>query len=258
MDPGGRPRGCCASLLVAGPARRVRQRTSEADLHARRVVENTHTGRYGAEEPSIKAPQDRAVLDQAAQRVSAQRDPPAVAGKLKLEVRRQATLHPRIRPRSWGQAQAGQRQTRRVGAESVTRKVTGPRGSGAGRRTSEARSGIGRHAGCSSRESVAEVGEMHLSRSRGRARGNPQEADAKGWPEASHPPLTRRDRVAASERVRGQRRASEQRTRVCLLGSQDPGRTDGRRPGSLRSLALNKRGLSESWRGVVLRTTSKP
>jgi hypothetical protein len=33
-------------------------------------------------------------------------------------------------------------------------------------------SGVGRHAGCSCRESVAEVGETHLSRRRGEARGN--------------------------------------------------------------------------------------
>jgi hypothetical protein len=50
------------------------------------------------------------------------------------------------------------------------RNVTWPQGCGARR---ERDLGIGQHIGCSCRESVAEVGETHLFRRRGEARGNP-------------------------------------------------------------------------------------
>jgi hypothetical protein len=70
-----------------------------------------------------------------------------VVARPKLEVRRQAKLH-RI---AWaeGHGAARSRGTRRAG------------------------SGVGQHSGCSCRESVAEVGETHLLRRRGEARGNP-------------------------------------------------------------------------------------
>jgi hypothetical protein len=73
-----------------------------------------------------------------------------VVARPKLEVRRQAKLH--LVP----------------GTErGVVARLRGAKGAG---------SGIGQHSGCSCRESVAEVGEAHLFRRRGEARGNPWRA----------------------------------------------------------------------------------
>jgi hypothetical protein len=101
--------------------------------------------------------------------------------------------------------------------------------------------GVGRPVGCSCRESVAEVGETHLSgspvtASSSRKRGSSREAVADGWPVSSSQSLTRRDGLGAGERVRGSAARVTNERNVAGLGSViarswAPGRTDGRRPG---------------------------
>lgn len=184
------------AAVAAGPGDRQRERGSNAELErggrdrGRQRPSCTLGARPKKPPPgstvwrsSIKLRRDQAVLDRK-----------RVAAELKLEVRRQAKLHP-------------------------SRRESG-------------RSGVGRHAGCSCRELVAEVGETHLSRRHGEARGNSR-GSGRGRDSSKRPTgygggephtpgpaglMTRREGLAASDRVRGEGRASEQRTRPSLPG----------------------------------------
>jgi hypothetical protein len=104
-----------------------------------------------------------------------------VAGMLKLEVRRQAKLHPMVRRR---QLEAGASSARRSPADRrrpERRDVERDRG------RKVARSGIGQQTECSCRASVAEVGETHLSRravKRGATRESPSGEMARSDPPA--------------------------------------------------------------------------
>ena len=130
-------------------ARWSRERTSEAELPCSREAEKAKRGRHGAEGLSIGALyQDRAVSDGSGEWASAH---DALLGLW--------------RSRSWRFA-----VKRSLYHGARERRVTGPQGHGARR---ERGSGIGQTTGCSCRESVAEVGEAHLSRRHGEARGNP-------------------------------------------------------------------------------------
>jgi len=114
-------------LLTKGPwqRRRVGQRASEATSRARFAAEKAATGRHRAEELSIGAPPGPrgALFDASVRGLGSGRTPGRSRGRwLKLEGRRQATLHPWICRRS--------NDRRRIGA--AEREVT-PRGALHGR-----------------------------------------------------------------------------------------------------------------------------
>jgi hypothetical protein len=77
-----------------GVARWARQRTSEAKLHARRAADKAAVGKHGVKEPRIEAPKGHAVLDQDRAEPRLRPIDLGVVATLKLEVRRQAKLHP--------------------------------------------------------------------------------------------------------------------------------------------------------------------
>jgi hypothetical protein len=188
-------KGAKAHPGKAGIAGWSRQRASEATLHARRAADKATVGKHGARGlRSRSSPETRGARIERALGASALGDRPKGCGSLpKLEVRRQAKLHPMVR-RAVVRAGRKPRMSdhRRVGAGQ---KVAGSKGFVAG---GDARSGVEQRTECSCRASVAEVGETHLSR--GEARGNPVTEQsvtrpAARWLEATHQPLTRRDRA---------------------------------------------------------------
>jgi hypothetical protein len=154
---------------------------------------------------------------------------------------------PRRKPE---RAQAGPGRWSRQGGRT---RADWPQGREVGGR-SRLPAGIGRQAGCSCRESVAEVGETHLSRSpfeRGVTRGR----QAERWSGSSYQPLTRREQLGAGERVRGS--AARVITNATLPAwrtrSQDPGRQDDPMEGVLARLlyvALTPRRTQRAWHGV--------
>jgi hypothetical protein len=216
------------SLEKADPAGRSRQRASEATLHARRAADKAAVGKHGARGlRSRSSPETRGARIGERSGLRLREVARRVAGALKLEVRRQAKLHPMVRravARAGRKLRAGRQ--RRVGAGQ---KVAKSQGNVAG---GNARSGVEQHTECSYRASVAEVGETHLSRGeawRGAIRG----AQSGGMARSDPPALD--GAGAGSRRVKGcegRARDREQRPRLCLLGAQAPGRSDGRRPGS--------------------------
>ena len=182
-DPGGR-----ASAPWKDRGRRVvATRASEVTQHARRAGEEADVGKHGAKGPLIEVSTwTRSARIGRALGASAPVVERGVAAVPKLEVRRQAKLHPWFVGRRSRRARARGGLCRRIGAN---RKVASSKESAAGR---GARSGIGRQTECSCRASVAEVGETHLSRgearlgatrverSGGMARGDPPAFDEAG------------------------------------------------------------------------------
>jgi len=137
-----------------------------------RVADKAAGGRDGAGGPSIEALQDHAVSDPGARNRGSGFEEVArwVVARPKLEVRRQAKLHPRVHPTRC--------RTRREPGSVVAGWVQRPEGREAERSSDArgARSGIGQRAGCTCRTSVADVGEAHLPHQHGGARGDPRDA----------------------------------------------------------------------------------
>jgi hypothetical protein len=109
--------------------------------------------------------------------------------------------------------------------------------------------GIGRSfAGARDVESVAEVGEEHLPRSRTRASKRRPRACV-GSVRRSFASVGRRR--GPSQHANRCQEAERERTRsheAFYRGRKAAGRADGRRPGSFRSRVLNRRGAGRPWR----------
>jgi len=139
-----------AGAARAGP----RQRASEATSQARLAVENAAVGRCSAEEHSIEAPPGPrgTTSPRRHDRGNPSGQGWQVAARLKLEVRRQAKLHLGAHPRPLAEG----------GSASVVGSG-GPQGSRGAAGSVPGNRAVQRVLGS---QSVAEVGETHLSRVR--------------------------------------------------------------------------------------------
>lgn len=180
----GGPGGTAARSSVStwqhaeGPGSGVgsRQRTSEVTSRSRFAADNAVAGRRSTEELPIEAPPGPCgALFLTSDRGSGSGHTSGLGRRRwpKLEGRRQATLHPKVRRRPkrrrWaGDASRGTRWSRRPrgrGLWRVVREGASPGGrSRKGLRRERSRSGIGWSVlGARGRKSVAEVGKKHLS-----------------------------------------------------------------------------------------------
>jgi hypothetical protein len=222
----GRKVGQSGSLATegvrGGAARSARWRTPSSGGTARRGLRS-------------RPCQDHAVLVRSALGLSSRKPGPSVAEKPKLEVRRQAKLHPAVRRRKTTRARAhivragGSRQMQ-AERRSRRREAAGPERSRGCRRESGGMQG----ARVVSRLQKSERRIFLEAMSKA---GRPVGDEAQRWPGSSPQPLTRREQLGAGERVRDSAaRAIDERNAACpapgVARSREAGRTDGRRPGS--------------------------
>jgi hypothetical protein len=192
-EPGGCQRGIGRKADIAG---RSRQRASEATLHARRAADKAAVGKHGARGlRSRSSPETRGARIGERSELRLREIVRGVAGALKLEVRRQAKLHPMVR-------RAVARAGRKLRARRKPRWVTSGGSAQARRSRSRKATWLEETRGRESSSKRSARIERRLQKSVRRiflaVRHGAEQSAARAaarWLEATHQPLTGRGRA---------------------------------------------------------------